>query len=301
MRVVGEEASMLAGQRARWLVIGSAGQLGTDLVRTLIDEDVTGMDVDEIDITDPVSVTAAFNKVCPTVVVNAAAYTAVDAAESDEESAWAVNAEGPGLLAGACFEAGATLVHISTDYVFAGDAETPFEVTAPTGPINVYGQTKLAGEEQVRNMLAEHYVVRTAWLYSDAGTNFVKTIARLERERTTIDVINDQHGTPTWSADLAQGLVTMVRCAVPFGTYHCTNAGTTTWYGLAAAIFAELGADPDRVRPCSTAQFSRPALRPRYSVLSDRAWRSVGLPPLRPWRDALAAAFAKHGAVLRQA
>jgi dTDP-4-dehydrorhamnose reductase len=172
-------------------------------------------------------------------------------------------------------------------------------VDAPKSPRSVYGKSKLAGEERVRQAVIEHYVVRTAWLYGATGTNFVKTMARLERVKDVIDVVDDQWGTPTWSADLADGLVSLVQSRAAFGTYHCTNGGMTTWCGLAHAVFAELGADPGRVRPCSTAEFARPAPRPAYSVLSDAAWRAAGLPPLRPWRHALAAAFAEHGDALR--
>jgi dTDP-4-dehydrorhamnose reductase len=283
----------------RWLVVGAAGQLGTDLVRLLPDNRAVGVDLPEIDITEPASVAATVKSVRPSVIVNAAAYTAVDAAESDPDAAWAVNAVGPALLAEASAEIGAALVHISTDYVFGGDGAEPYGVDAPTEPRTVYGRTKLAGEQRVRDLLTEHYLVRTAWLYGATGTNFVKTMARLERERDTIQVVSDQHGSPTWSTDLARGLLSLVGSGVPYGTYHCTNGGATTWYGFARAVFEELGADQDRVRPCSTGQYPRPAPRPAYSVLSDRTWRAANLAPLPPWREALATAFAEHGAELR--
>jgi dTDP-4-dehydrorhamnose reductase len=209
-------------------------------------------------------------------------------------------------VAAACARAGARLVHVSTDYVFAGDATAPYEVDAPTGPKSAYGRTKLAGEQAVRSALpAASWVVRTAWLYGETGGNFVKTIVRLERSHQTLDVVDDQRGGPTWSRDLARGLVDLARAVTgpaggpAPGIYHGTNAGDTTWCGLARAVFAEIGADPDRVRPTVTDRFPRPAPRPAYSVLSDTAWRAAGLPPLPHWRAALRTAFAEIGPALR--
>jgi dTDP-4-dehydrorhamnose reductase len=192
-------------------------------------------------------------------------------------------------------------VHVSTDYVFAGDATTPYEVDAPTGPKSAYGRTKLTGERAVRAALpGASWVVRTAWVYGGTGSNFVRTMVRLERSHATLDVVDDQRGAPTWSRDLARGLVALARAVTgpdgsrpAPGVYHCTNAGDTTWYGLARAVFAELGADPDRVRPTTTDRFPRPAPRPAYSVLADTSWRAAGLRPLPHWRDALHTAFAE--------
>jgi dTDP-4-dehydrorhamnose reductase len=193
---------------------------------------------------------------------------------------------------------------VSTDYVFAGDGTQPYGVADPVAPRSAYGRSKLAGERAVRAALpGGSYVVRTAWVYGATGGNFVKTVARLERDRPALEVVDDQRGSPTWSADLARGLVALGRSAlshgVPPGVYHCTNAGDTTWYGLARAVFAELGADPDRVCPTTTDRFPRPAPRPAYSVLSPAAWLAAGLPPMPPWRDALARAFAAAGAAFR--
>jgi dTDP-4-dehydrorhamnose reductase len=292
------------------LVTGAGGQLGSDLLRVLSGVDgveAVGVTRGELDITDAAAVRATLATVRPDLVLNAAAYTGVDAAESDEDTAQLVNAVAPGQIALACGRSGARLVHVSTDYVFAGDATEPYEVDAPTGPKSAYGRTKLAGELAVRSELpGGSWVVRTAWVYGQTGGNFVKTMVRLERTRETLDVVDDQRGGPTWSRDLAGGLVALARAAAagggpPPGVYHCTNGGDTTWYGLARAVFAELGADPDRVRPTSTDRFPRPAPRPAYSVLSDRGWRAAGLPPLRPWRDALRTAFADIGPALRQA
>lgn len=283
----------------RWLVTGAGGQLGTDLVRALDGAQVTAFSHAELDIADPDAVRRTVLSAHPDIVLNAAAYTAVDAAESDVDQAGAVNAEAPGVLAAVCAELGARMVHVSTDYVFAGDATRPYEPADPVGPRSVYGRTKLAGEDAVRAALVEHYVVRTAWVYGDTGGNFVKTIAGLERRHEKLKVVDDQRGSPTWSADLARGLVELAGSAAPYGTYHVAGGGETTWYGFARAVFAELGADPARVLPCTTDEYPRPAPRPAYSVLSATAWQAAGLTPLRHWRDALGAAFAAHGTALR--
>jgi dTDP-4-dehydrorhamnose reductase len=282
------------------LVIGAQGQLGTDftaLASSTVDG-LLGLDVDELDITDGQQVRDAVAGFAEhhrdVVVLNFAAYTAVDAAETDVDAAYAVNAVGPGLLAAACGASGVPLVHVSTDYVFPGVASRPYEVDDPTGPRSAYGRTKLVGERAVLSSTAQAYVVRTAWMYGAAGSNFVKTMMELERTRETISVVDDQVGSPTWSADLAGGLLELALAVhrVPPGVLHCVNAGSTSWYGFARAVFAELGADPSRVLPCTSAEFPRPAPRPAYSVLSTSSWTAAGLTPLRPWRDALAAAFA---------
>ena len=293
----------------RVLVTGAGGQLGADLLRVLAGvpgAEAVGLTRAELDVTSAAAVEEAVVDVSPDVVVNAAAYTAVDAAETDEAAAAAVNVEGPANLARVCAlhgrgrgraGEGIGLIHVSTDYVFAGDATVPYEVDSPTGPRSAYGRTKLAGERAVRELLPERsWVVRTAWTYGETGHNFVKTMVRLAGERDVVEVVDDQRGSPTWTRDLAAGLVALAGSGAPPGVYHCTNAGDTTWYDYARTIFAEIGADPDRVRPTTTAAFPRPAPRPAYSVLSDAAWRAAGLPPLRPWPDALHAAFTEAGA-----
>ena len=210
----------------------------------------------ELDVTDPAAVERAGRRTArPDVVVNAAAYTAVDAAEADEATAAAVNADGAGHAGPGCAlhggRAGARLHRLRLP---RRRRRRPYEVDAPTGPRSAYGRTKLAGERAVRELLPERsWVVRTAWVYGATGGNFVKTMARLDGERDTVDVVDDQRGSPTWSADLAAGLLGAGRGpAPPPGIYHCTNAGETTWYGFARAIFEELGADPERVRPTTT-------------------------------------------------
>lgn len=289
----------------RWLITGAGGQLGVDLLRVLAardDVETAGLRRTDLDVADESAVRDAFADIKPDVVINAAAYTAVDAAETDEAAATLGNEVGPRNLAMAAASSGARLVHVSTDYVFPGDATEPYDEDAPTGPRSVYGRTKLAGE---RAVLSAHpgggYVVRTAWVYGASGANFVKTIARLQGERETISVVDDQQGSPTWSHDLARGLVALADSPVAAGVYHCTNAGATTWFHFARAIFEELGADPRRVQPTTTEAFPRPAPRPSYSVLGDRKWRAAGLPQLPHWREALRAAFAAAPDLMRSA
>ena len=282
----------------KWLVTGSHGQLGTDLQLVLADvlgAEVRAVDIEDLDITDSTAVDAAFAEFAPDIVINAAAYTAVDPAEEHEDVAYRVNATGPAVLAAAAARRGARLIHVSTDYVFAGDGDRPYEVDDEPAPKGAYGRTKLAGELAVRELHpSDSYIVRTAWVYGATGANFVKTMARLEGERDTVSVVDDQRGSPTWSADLARALVELAQSSVPAGILHCTNAGDTTWFGFTQAIFEELGADPGRVLPTTTEAFPRPAPRPAYSVMSLSAWDAAGLTPMPAWRDALRTAFASY-------
>lgn len=274
----------------RWLVTGAGGMLGRDLLEVLSGDDVTGLTRAELDITDAAAVSAAVSGV--DVVVNAAAWTDVDGAEAAEEAATRTNGLGPRVLAEACRAAGARLVQVSTDYVFDGQASTPYAEDAPLAPRSAYGRSKAAGERAVRDVLPDaSYVVRTAWLYGEHGGSFVRTMLRLEAEKETLDVVDDQRGQPTWSLDVARQIAALVRAEAPAGTYHATSSGETTWCGLARAVFEELGADPSRVRPTTTDRFPRPAPRPAYSVLGHDAWRRVGLEPIGDWRARLAQAF----------
>jgi dTDP-4-dehydrorhamnose reductase len=279
----------------RWLITGASGQLGTDLQAVLAtgDDTVLAMRSADLDISHSQAVDAAVTDFAPDVVVNAAAYTAVDAAEADEETAYRVNAVGPAYLAAATQRVGARLLHVSTDYVFAGDAAEPYDVDDLPAPMSAYGRTKLAGEHAVRELdPTGGTVIRTAWVYGPTGKNFVRTMVRLESERDTVTVVDDQRGSPTWSADLARALVQLGRSPAPAGIYHCTAAGETTWFGLARAVFEELGADPARVLPITTDALPTPARRPAYSALSNSSWLAAGLTPLPHWRDALHRAFA---------
>ena len=299
--------------RLALLVPGGRGQLGSDLaalagqVGLLHAPGSAELDVTDVGaVDDAVSsfARAARDAGLKPVLVNASAHTAVDAAESEPERAYAINAAGAGRLAKAAVVNGVPMLHVSTDYVFPGDGTRPYEPGDPTGPKSVYGKSKLAGEEEVLGAGERTWVIRTAWVYGATGGNFVKTMAKLEGQRETLSVVDDQRGSPTWSADLAAGLLELAGLvagehAPTQRVLHGTNSGETTWYGFTRAIFEELGADPDRVTPCTTADFPRPAPRPAYSVLSGAAWAAAGLTPLRPWREALAAAFATVGTQLR--
>lgn len=279
----------------RILIIGSRGQLGSDLVDVIgpTDHTVLGLDLPEIDITDPASVADVLSSFAADVVVNCAAWTAVDEAETHEAAALRVNGLGPEVVAAACRTSGAWLVQVSTDYVFDGAAVSSYPEDAVPDPRSAYGRTKLAGEIAVRQALPErHYIVRTAWLYGRNGSNFVKTMARLEGARETVSVVDDQRGQPTYSRDLAEQILVLVEARPVAGVFHGTNAGEVTWYGFTREIFALLGADPERVLPTTSADFVRPAPRPAYSVLGHDRWAAVGLRPMRPWQEALADAIA---------
>ena len=279
----------------RWLIVGGAGQLGNDLQHVLADSNdpVVALDLPEIDITDVSSVESAIGRHHPDVVVNAAAYTAVDAAEADEATAQLVNGVGPSVLAQVCADQSDTwLVQVSTDYVFAGDATEPYNELADPNPQSAYGRTKLAGELAVREILPDRsYVVRTAWLYSEHGGNFVKTMLKLEQGHATVAVVDDQLGQPTWSRDLAEQIVALVQADAPAGIYHGTNAGAVTWHGFTREIYRLLGLDPERVTPTTTAAFPRPAPRPAFSVLGHEQWTQAGIPPMRSWQEALESAL----------
>jgi dTDP-4-dehydrorhamnose reductase len=288
----------------RWLVAGSGGMLGCDLVAALAGsgQDVTGLSRQELDITDAAAAAAALTAARPDVVVNCAAWTAVDDAEAHEAEALAVNGTGAGHVAAAIANGhgapGCRLVHLSTDYVFAGDATRPYAEHDIPGPRTAYGRTKLAGEQAVRATLPQSsYVVRTAWLYGIHGPNFVAAMIRAERERPAVDVVADQHGQPTWTADVARQIITLVRSGAPAGTYHATSSGQATWFDLAREVFQLLEADPARVRATSTSAFPRPAPRPGYSVLGHQAWAAVGIEPIGDWRMALRQAFPALAAV----
>jgi dTDP-4-dehydrorhamnose reductase len=274
----------------RWLVAGARGMLGQDMVVALerAGQQVTMSDRDELDITDPEAALEAVRG--HDVVVNCAAWTAVDDAETREGDAFAVNAVGAATLARAAARHGARLVQVSTDYVFGGDADVPYPEDAPLRPQSAYGRTKAAGEWAVAVEAPDHLIVRTAWLYGAGGSCFPKTIARLVRERGGVDVIDDQLGQPTWTADLADLIVRLVTSGVPSGTYHGTSSGVTSWYELARAVAGSIGFDPDVVRPTSSAAFSSLAPRPAYSALGHGQLLAAGVEPIGDWQARWAAA-----------
>ncbi len=279
------------------VITGAGGQVG----RLLVDAarrrgyDVAALTRADLDITDAAAVRGHVHP--GDLVVNCAAFTNVDAAESEPEAAHAINAVGPGVLAAACASAGAGLVHISTDYVFSGEAGRGYEVDDPTGPTCVYGVTKLAGEQAVLAAMRdsrEVYVVRTSWVYTGGdGSDFVAVMRRLATTTDRVlDVVDDQTGSPTYARDLVSALLEIAAGGVRGPILHVANAGAVSRYEQARAVFAELGQDPERVRPVGTDAVPRPARRPVCSALSMAASVRAGLTPLRPWREALAEAVA---------
>ena len=271
----------------RWLITGARGQLGTHLVAQLAgsDDDVVALGRPDLDITDAAAVDSAVRAAGPDVVINAAAYTAVDAAETDEEAALLLNGTAVEYLGRAVETVGARLIQVSTDYVFSGRADRPYEPADPTDPRTAYGRTKLAGEVAARAHGGQ--VVRTAWVYGGPGPNFVDTMLRLAAERPTVDVVSDQTGSPTYVADLATGLIELGRSALAPCVLHYANAGRASWYELARAVFAGAGQDPDRVHAVDSTRFVRAAPRPSWSVLSADAWTRSGLTTPPSWSDAL--------------
>lgn len=275
------------------LITGAGGQLGHDLLAAFADDDVVGLTHADLDVTEEPAVVAAVRDHAPDLVVHAAAFTKVDACESEPDSAWSVNAVGTWWVARACTLAGATLVYLSTDYVFDGLAGRPYtEFDAPS-PQSMYGRSKEAGEQLVRQTLAEHYIVRTSWVHGAHGGNFAKTMLRLARERDALSVVDDQTGSPTFTFDLAPAIR---RLAVTgrYGTYHLTNAGHCTWFEFARAVFDEAGLAV-HLTPTDTESFGAPAPRPPFSVLDNRLSRLTGLPALPEWRTSLARLLAELG------
>ena len=279
------------------LVLGAGGQVGRELCRREWPAGyrLAAFDRGDVDITREDSIAAAMQRERPDMVINAAAYTAVDRAETEPDAAWAANCTGPGQLAAACREAAVPLIHISTDYVFDGGKAGPYREDDPVNPLGVYGKSKEAGDRAIREALPEHVILRTAWVYSAHGHNFVKTMLRLAGERPVLRVVADQTGSPTSAADIAAAIARVVQRIAGgqgrWGTYHFTGAGAVTWHGFAEAIF-ELAAPwrgpPPRVEPITTADYPTPARRPANSVLDCRLIaETFGIIP-RPWREALA-------------
>ncbi len=283
----------------RWLVTGAAGMLGQDLTALLAARgaEFTALDRGALDITDPAAARAAVLEFRPDMVVNCSAWTAVDDAEAHEDLALAVNGDGAANMAAACAQAGARLIQPSTDYVFSGTGTQAYQEDDPPAPRTAYGRTKLAGEQAVLRLLPDaSYVLRTAWLYGAHGRNFVRTMIRLEGSKDSVAVVDDQHGQPTWTGDVASQILLLEQASPQPGIYHATSSGATTWMGLARDVFRLLGADPARVTPTTTAALALPAPRPAYSVLGHANWARAGLPALPDWRDSLRRAFASLAA-----
>ena len=283
------------------LVTGAGGQLGRSLARAAAasGHEALARTHRELDVTEPAAVDAAVAAVAGGAVVNAAAYTAVDRAESEPEAAFAINATGAGHLARACRRHGARLVHVSTDYVFDGAKATAWTEEDPIAPLGVYGRSKAEGEQLIRAELPEAVIVRTSWVFAAEGLNFVKTILRLAGERPVLRVVADQRGCPTDTTDLARALLALLARPQATGLYHFCGEGETTWHGFAEAILAGARVRErivaTRVDAITTAEFHTPARRPANTVLDTRKIRALGITP-RPWREGLAEVLAALGA-----
>lgn len=277
-------------------IVGAAGMLGSEVVRTLRSESVCFCATDrEVDVTDEKAILAYLDtEGCPDWIVNCAAWTAVDAAEQHQDEAFALNAKAPEHLAKVASKHDARLLHVSTDYVFNGTSSTPYAPDAPVAPCSVYGRSKLAGENAIRECLSRHVIIRTAWLYGENGPNFVSTMLRLMRERDEIGVVADQQGSPTYARDLAKVIGMMVMHPNPhFGTWHYTNKGITTWHAFAcaiqdAALKSGLLEGACRVKPLTTDQYPTPATRPHYSVLDTRSLENDWDVKIPDWQQSLA-------------
>jgi dTDP-4-dehydrorhamnose reductase len=282
----------------KYAVLGSAGQLGRDLC-ALLPGEVVPLTRSDADLTCPEALHRRLREIQPGAVVNCAAYNFVDRAEAEPDAAFAVNAAGVRALAGVCRDLGAFLVHFSTDYVFGADESrrAPYTEDDEPGPVSVYGRSKLEGEKAVRASGAEHLIVRTCGLYGvwgsgGKGGNFVETMLRLAREGKPLRVVDDQICTPSYCPDVARAVVALLGTEAR-GTFHATNGGSCSWYEFARAIFKLAGMQVD-VAPITSAEYGAAARRPAYSVLDCSAYHRLGLPLLRPWRDALAAYLAER-------
>ncbi len=267
------------------VLVGAQGMLGTDLQWAFQAQDVVSLSKAQLLIDHLDDVRACIRQEQPDLIINAAAYTNVDACENNVEDAYRVNAVGPRNLAVAAQEAGAALVHFSTDYVFAGDATEPQREFDPVGPTSIYGKSKLAGERLVQSLCPRHYILRTSWLYGVHGRNFVSTMLQLGQKQDVVRVVDDQMGSPTYTVDLANAVSQLVQKPY-YGIYHLSNQGVCTWHQFAKDIFQAAQLDV-RVEAMSSTELARPAKRPSYSVLDNQMWRLNGFAPLRPYRAAL--------------
>lgn len=282
------------------LLIGSQGQLGRELEPLLTNiGSLISLSRNELDLTQPDLITKVITEEKPQIIINAAAYTAVDKAETETSIANAVNGVAPGVMARAAETINASLIHISTDYVFDGSKNTPYLETDTPNPIGAYGKSKLQGEQEIQKTNAHYLIVRTAWVYGVYGKqNFVKTMLRLAKEREVLKIVSDQVGTPSWAGDIAEAIASLAKLNLdplhksPSGIYHFTNSGVASWYDFAIAIFAEAAKRAYQLQikeviPITTAEYPTPAQRPAYSVLSNRKLNEVlgNYPPY--WRDSL--------------
>ena len=268
------------------LITGSNGMLGQDLIDELADDHIVIAASSKIlDITDKDKVTDYVNSVKPDIIINSAAYTDVDGCETNVDRAYEVNGEGVRNLAVACRENNIPLIHVSTDYVFKGNSQTPRLEDDELGPLSIYGKSKLEGEKAIEEILDKYFILRTAWLYGYNGRNFPKTMLELAKDHNKLTVVYDEVGTPTYTPDLAKAISELVD-SDKYGTYHLTNSGSTSWYDFAKLIF-EIADVEVEVEPVTASEFARAAKRPNYSVLSNEKWEKNGFTPLRSYREAI--------------
>ncbi|MGR6337100.1 dTDP-4-dehydrorhamnose reductase [Priestia megaterium] len=271
------------------LITGANGQLGKELVELFTETgfEVYGFGRDKMDITNQEQVQEVISTLKPNIILHSAAHTQVDLAESEPEQAFSINAYGTRNVAVAAEAVGAKLVYVSTDYVFDGTNDEPYNEFSPTSPLGVYGKSKLAGEQFVRDLHSKFFIVRTSWVYGKYGANFVKTMLKLGGERKELSVVSDQIGCPTYTLDLANAILELVN-SEKYGIYHISNSGSCSWYELAKEIFKEAKMEI-KVIPCTTAEFPRPAARPAYSVLEHMSIELNQFSSIRSWREGLSA------------
>ena len=269
------------------LLLGAGGMLGKDLVPILsVKGQVWARDIDDFDITDPERVQREVEALQPQVLVNAAAYTDVDGCESRRELAFAVNAEGARNVALACAAIGGRMIHLSTDYVFDGSSRIPYREEDPTDPLNVYGASKLQGERYIQDILENHLIIRTEWLYGRHGKNFVDTILRYAGQQKELRVVDDQRGSPTFTRDLSLALERLIGMEAR-GILHVTNSGSCTWFEFTRQILREKGYNHIQVIPISSEELTRPAKRPASSVMDCQKYEKLTESKMRPWKEAL--------------
>lgn len=262
------------------LVTGADGMLGQDLCPMLEDcgYEVVETDIDNLDITNEIQVNSVISDVKPHFLVHCAAYTNVDKAEDEKDLAYKINTKGTEYVAKACAKNNVTMIYISTDYVFDGTKDVPYEIDDLTNPINEYGKTKLYGEQAVQKYCPQHYIVRTSWLYGHHGKNFVETMIA-SADKAELKVVNDQIGCPTWTVDLSDAIISLIEDDADFGIYHACGSGSTTWYGFAQEILKKMNLKTN-LKPCSTDEFPCKARRPKYSIMNNEEM-------LRDWKQAL--------------
>jgi dTDP-4-dehydrorhamnose reductase len=271
-----------------WLVLGANGQLGQELINLLKTRNIEaiGTDQKEIDFTKPNEIAEKLKKLNPSLIVNCGAYTQVDKAEEEPELANLINAQAVGVIAKFASKGKIPFVHISTDYVFDGTATSPYLENEKVNPKSVYGSSKALGEKETVDNNSSAYILRTAWVYGEFGNNFPKVIAKKLKNNEELNVVNDQIGSPTWTFDLASAIIEVLEKKPEPGIYHVTNSESCSWFEFAQEIAKSINADVNLVKPTDSKSFVRPAVRPKYSVLSNNKWKNAGLTPLRTWKAA---------------